>query len=103
MRIRTLLIFAVSLHFSVTVLARRRGQPADTDGANRPTLAADETEKQILSVLEDLNQNNDGAAINSLEAFINAVKAQIGKSLEDAQADALIDAAQAIINNLSMP
>ena len=43
-----------------------------------------------LKVLEDVNENNDGAAINSLEAFINAVEAQKGKKISEADADALI-------------
>ena len=50
-----------------------------------------------VQAIDDLNQNNDVAAINSLQAFINAVEAQRGVSLTDADADALIAAAQAII------
>ncbi len=54
-----------------------------------------------LGALDDLNQNNDVAAINSLQSFINAVEAQRGKSLTDIQADELVNAAQAIIDSLS--
>ncbi len=52
-------------------------------------------------VLEDDNENNDVAAINSLRAFINAVQAQRGKKIPEADADALIADAQEIINLLS--
>ena len=57
--------------------------------------------ESAINALEDLNQNNDVAAINSLNAFINAVEAQRGKYLTDAQADDLICKAQSIINSLS--
>jgi hypothetical protein len=54
-----------------------------------------------LQALDDLNQNNDVAAINGLEAFINAVEGQRGKKLTDAQADELIEMAQAVIYSLT--
>ena len=40
---------------------------------------------------------NDGAAINQLNAFINAVEVQSGKKLTEEQAEELIAAAEAII------
>jgi len=49
-----------------------------------------------LNALDDVNANNDGAACNTLQAFINAVEAQRGNKLTDAQAGQLIAAAQAI-------
>ena len=49
----------------------------------------------------DLNENNDVAAVNSLEAFINAVQAQRGNKIPEADADALIAAAQQIIDLLT--
>ena len=49
-----------------------------------------------LAALEDANVNNDGAALNSLAAFINAVEAQRGNKITSAQADELIAAAQEI-------
>jgi hypothetical protein len=49
-----------------------------------------------LGALDDLNANDDVAACNTLEAFINDVEAQRGNKLTDAQADQLIAAAQAI-------
>ena len=57
-----------------------------------------ETAQQILT---DGNPNNDHTAINSLQSFINAVEAQRGGALTNEQADELIAAAQAIINNLT--
>jgi hypothetical protein len=53
-----------------------------------------------LSALDDVNANNDVAAINSLNAFINAVEAQRGNKITNEEADTLIAAAQAIIDNL---
>ena len=54
-----------------------------------------------LKAIEDLNQNNDVAAINALEAFINAVEAQRGNKIPEADADDLIAAAQQIIDLLT--
>ena len=50
-----------------------------------------------LNALDDVNQNNDVAAINTLEAFVNAVEAQRGNKIPEADADALIGAAEEII------
>ncbi len=54
-----------------------------------------------LRALEDMNNNNDGAAINSLQAFIIVVEAQRGIFISEAQADTLINAALNIIAVLS--
>ncbi len=51
--------------------------------------------------LDDLNENNDGAAVNALGAFINAVEAQRGNKISDIDADALISSAQQIIDLLT--
>ena len=53
------------------------------------------------NALADLNENNDVAAINSLQAFINTVEAQRGQDLTDELADELVERAQAIIDSLS--
>ncbi len=53
-----------------------------------------------LTVLNDNSVNNDQAAINSLQAFINAVKAQSGKKIDVLDAADLIASAQAIIDLL---
>jgi hypothetical protein len=49
-----------------------------------------------LNALIDVNVSNDGAAYNSLTAFINAVEAQRGNKITTQQADQLINAAQQI-------
>jgi PKD repeat protein len=54
-----------------------------------------------LGALADINQNNDVAAVNSLQAFINAVQAQSGSKIPEADAQTLIAAAQAIIDALN--
>ncbi|MHC4123294.1 MAG: choice-of-anchor Q domain-containing protein [Planctomycetota bacterium] len=54
-----------------------------------------------LQKLEDKNQNNDIAAVNLLKAFINAVESQSGKKIPTEDADALITAAQQIIDLLN--
>ena len=54
-----------------------------------------------LRVLDDVNENNDVAAIKSLEAFINLVEAQRGKQISDTDADALIADVLEIVELLS--
>jgi parallel beta-helix repeat protein len=54
-----------------------------------------------LQAIDDINNNNDAAAINTLQAFINAVEAQGGNWIPEAEANALIAYAQAIIAVLS--
>jgi len=44
----------------------------------------------VLGALDDLNANNDVAAVNSLNAFINAVNGQSGNAISVEEADALI-------------
>jgi hypothetical protein len=50
-----------------------------------------------MNALADVNQHNDAAAVNSLNALINSVQAQRGRRLTDAEADMLIAATLAII------
>lgn len=50
--------------------------------------------------LEDINENNDVAAVNALQAFINAVEAQSGNHIPVADADTIIADAQEIIDLL---
>jgi PKD repeat protein len=52
------------------------------------------------AALKSLNKGNTKTAINQLNAFINKVQAQRGKSLTNAQADAFIAQAQEIINHI---
>ena len=51
--------------------------------------------------LQDIDENNNVAAINALQSFINAVKAQSGKKISESNTQALIDATHAIINSLN--
>ncbi len=54
----------------------------------------------VSQALDDVNENNNVAAINALQAFINSVEAQRGIQITDADADALIAAVQDIITLL---
>lgn len=54
----------------------------------------------VLQALEDSHENNDTAALNAMNAFVNSVHAQRGTKLTDAQADALLSMAQEIIGAL---
>jgi hypothetical protein len=54
-----------------------------------------------LGALDDLNEKNDVAAINALQAFINATWAQRGQQITETEADELIAMAQEIIDQLS--
>lgn len=54
-----------------------------------------------LNALDDINENNNAGAVGSLQALINAVAAQRGHKIPEADADALIAHAQAIIDALS--
>ena len=56
-----------------------------------------------LQALEDVNANNDAAAVNKLQAFISEVEAQRAKKITDTQATALVADAQAIIAVLTGP
>ena len=67
-------------------------------GTENSLIAKLETAQQILT---DGNPNNDHTAINSLNAFINAVEAQRGSTLTNQQADELIQNALAIITSIS--
>ena len=50
--------------------------------------------------LTDSNPNNDGAAINQLQAFVNHVEAQSGKKISAADAENLVASAETIIEAL---
>jgi PKD repeat protein len=57
---------------------------------------------KLDAAIEALNRGNDKAAINTLNAFINLVKAQRGKTLTPERADSLTAAAQELIANLRL-
>jgi hypothetical protein len=48
--------------------------------------------------LDDLARGQDKGAVGKLNAFINSVEAQRGKKISEADADALIQTVQEIIN-----
>ena len=52
---------------------------------------------KLEGALDALDRGQDNAAVNQLNAFINQVEAQRGKKISEADADALIAAAQEII------
>ncbi|MEN8130581.1 MAG: hypothetical protein ABFS45_10400 [Pseudomonadota bacterium] len=54
-----------------------------------------------LQALSDVNQNNNVAAINTLEAFINATLAQRGSHIPEAEVDEIIALAKAAIEALT--
>lgn len=62
--------------------------------------ALDSKLDSALRALDDNNENNDGAALNSMYAFCNSIQAQAGKKLSGGDANTLIDAANSIINSL---
>ena len=55
-----------------------------------------------LNALDDVNNNNDVAALNSMSAFINAVIAQRGKQITIADANSLLAAADNVITQLEI-
>ena len=58
---------------------------------------------KLQNALEALDAANAGQrqdAVNKIQAFINAVEAQSGKAIEEADADLLVDSAQLIISLL---
>ena len=54
-----------------------------------------------LQALDDVNANNDVAAVNVLEAFMNAVEAQRDNKIPEADADSLIADTQQIMTLLT--
>jgi PKD repeat protein len=55
------------------------------------------------AALKQVNEGNDKTAINVLGAFINKVEAQAGKSINPSDAEALIAAAEDIIDAINNP
>jgi hypothetical protein len=58
---------------------------------------------KLRKALAALERGDTQTALALLKSFINSVEAQRGKALTDAEADALIAAAQAIIDSLGPP
>lgn len=55
---------------------------------------------KLGAAINSLNNGQENAAINKLNAFINQVETQRGKNITDEQADELIAEAQRIIDNI---
>lgn len=62
-----------------------------------PAGTASSLASKLENAVASMEQGQTNAAINKLEAFIHEVEAQRGKKIVEAEADALIAAAQAII------
>lgn len=62
-----------------------------------PAGTANSLASKLENAVASIEQGQTNAAINKLEAFIHEVEAQRGKKIVEAEADALIAAAQAII------
>jgi hypothetical protein len=101
----TLTGFVASGHFSFEILPPDPG-PAFTAlldevkglDINEGTRGA--LQRKLENALAAVARGDVGAAGALLGAFINAVEAQRNRTLTDAQADALIEAAQALIDSL---
>jgi hypothetical protein len=55
-------------------------------------------DSRLQAAIDSLDRGNEAAAVNQLQAFENQVRAQRGKKIDAAQADALIAYAEGIIN-----
>jgi hypothetical protein len=62
--------------------------------------ALDSKLNRVFAALDDTNENNDGAALNSMYAFCSSIDAQRGKKLTEEQAKQLIEAGNGIISSL---
>jgi hypothetical protein len=75
-------------------------------GLDIPEKLQDQLGQRLLGVverLEDQNSENDVAAVNKLEAFVNAVEAQRGKQIPEADADALVESVVGVIGAIESP
>jgi hypothetical protein len=67
-------------------------------GANVPSGIQNALVSSLQAAIDSFNRGNNTAGVNQLGAFQNKVSAQSGKAIDAALADALIAAAQRIIN-----
>ena len=97
----------IRVNFTITLTPRDSGDPIaamedlaitvfEMNLQNGISNSLDSKLDAALNALVDANVNNDGAACNSLAAFISAVEAQRNKKITSAQADQLIAAVQQI-------
>ena len=69
----------------------------EIEGMDLPKGIANSLTSKLENALKSLEKGKDETAINQLDAFINQVEALSGKKMTEAQTDALIEAAEAII------
>jgi sugar lactone lactonase YvrE len=74
---------------------------ADLNLANGINNSLDAKLNNAIDALSDANANNDGAALNAMQAFINAVVAQSGQAISAEEGNQLIATAEVIMNLLS--
>jgi len=67
---------------------------------NLPSGIENSITSKLDNAIQSLENGQDNAAVNKIEAFIKQVEAQRGKKLTNEQADFLIEYAQAIIDNI---
>jgi len=72
----------------------------DIEELNLPGGIENSLTSKLGAAINSLNNGQENAAINKLNAFINQVEAQRGKKITDEQADELIAEAQRIIDNI---
>jgi len=70
----------------------------EVQAANIPTGIQNALMSSLEAAIDSFNKDNTMAGVNQLQAFQNKVSAQSGKKIDAALADALIAAAQRIIN-----
>ena len=75
---------------------------ARVDGANLPRGVQNSLDSKLQAAIDSFNRGRTNAAVNQLNAFINSVKAQRGKQIDAALADALSACALRIINAVGM-
>ena len=73
---------------------------ADVEPLDLPDGIENSLVSKLQAAIKSLDNGQENAAKNQLNAFINQVKAQRGKKLTDDQADELIAAVQWIIGNI---
>lgn len=94
------MLFAAGTCKSGAMIEKLCSDVAALNLANGINNALDTKLDAALATLEDLSDNNDVAACNSLEAFINQVEAQAGKEISVDDANNLILQAMEILVQL---
>jgi hypothetical protein len=84
-----------------TLMADIIDQVVDLNLDNGISNSLDAKLANAVKALDEVNEENNVAAINKLEAFINEVQAKRGNKIPEADADALFAAAQQIIDLLA--